>query len=142
MTDAFHNLYNYKFTMDKVIDGDTVKGYVHVGMGVTLDPQNFRLFGIDTPEKRGEQKPYGLLVKDKLIEKLEERKDLGESLYIRSIRDKKGKYGRYLIELLSGEGFSFNKWLVNSHYAVEYHGKSKDLIQKEHAKNRALVMGS
>ena len=162
MTDAFHNLYNYKFTLIDVIDGDTVKGLAHLGMGVTLDQQNFRLYGIDTPEKRGYQKPFGDLVTERLKEKfkskrneLEERakksglkgKKLKEAieestqLYIRTHKDKRGKYGRFLIEIHASDMFSFNKWLLNRNYAVDYHGKSKAAITKEHAENRKIVMG-
>ena len=76
--------------------------------------QKIRLFGINTPEVRGKSRPEGLISKQKLIDIME-----GKSIKLYSIKDKKGKYGRWL-GILSIEGDkeqNINKMLVDGGFA-------------------------
>ena len=55
-------MYEYKCTIDRVVDGDTVDVDIDLGFGVWLKKQRIRLYGIDTPESRTrdlEEKKYG-----------------------------------------------------------------------------------
>ena len=95
-----------------VYDGDTVK--VVFPVLSKLFKFNCRIVGVDTPEIRTRnkvEKEYGLLVRDKLREKI-----LNKDIQIKTIKDKKGKYGRYLgIIFLDGE--NINEWLIENGFA-------------------------
>ena len=62
-------MHEYKCTMLRVVDGDTVDVDIDLGFGVWMRKQRIRLYGIDTPESRTrdlEEKKYGLLRKTSL----------------------------------------------------------------------------
>lgn len=85
----------YPVEVERVIDGDTIVVDLYLGLGVVLDDQYIRFYGIDTWEIRGEERPRGLLAKEYVIERL------GEGRVEIEIRPEwgskgKGKYGRWL----------------------------------------------
>ena len=49
-------MYEYKATIIKVVDGDTVDVDIDLGFDVWLRNQRIRLFGIDCPESRTRNK--------------------------------------------------------------------------------------
>lgn len=87
--------YLYLATIVSVYDGDTITVDIDLGFGVELKKQKIRLFGIDAPEVRGEERPEGLKTRDWLREKLLE----GTVVLLKTHRDRKGKYGRWLAEV-------------------------------------------
>ena len=96
----------YAAHVDKVYDGDTITCSIDLGFGIVMNKQKIRLFGINTPEVRGSEREQGLISRDRLRERI-----LDKDILLKTIRDKKGKYGRYLgIVLLDGE--NINDWLV------------------------------
>ena len=59
-------MYEYRCSIVKVIDGDTVDVDIDLGFGVWMTNERVRLYGIDTPESRTrdlDEKKYGLLAK-------------------------------------------------------------------------------
>ena len=48
------SLYNYKGTVTRIIDGDTISATIQVGLDVQLNNQILRLKGINAPEMKGE----------------------------------------------------------------------------------------
>jgi micrococcal nuclease len=98
-------MYEYKARIIKVYDGDTVTAIVDLGFNVSVK-EKLRLSRINTPEVRGEQRPDGLISRDKLRERI-----LDKDVIIKTIRDKKGKYGRYIAEIIL-EDENINDWLV------------------------------
>jgi len=46
---------------------------------------------------------------------------LDKKVTIRSYKDKQGKYGRYLANIIKEEGLEVNQWLVDNGHAVEYY---------------------
>ena len=106
-------LYHYKAKVIDVYDGDTVRLEVQLGFGLTwrgVDNKGLkiRLFGINTPEVRGKERPEGLISRDRLREQI-----LGKHITLKTIRDKTGKYGRYLGVLIKEDGTNMNEWLVS-----------------------------
>ena len=102
-------MYEYKFHLKRVVDGDTVDGIIDLGFGVKLH-QRVRLLGIDAPETflqksikdRGDrkaEKERGLTAKRRLKEILAHGAKQPEGLHIETFLDKKGKYGRVLGEI-------------------------------------------
>ncbi len=85
---------------------------------------NCRIKGVDTPElrtKNKKEKEYGLLVRDKLKEKI-----LNKVVWIEC--GDFDKYGRLLIDIKSPllEGEKISEWLINNKYAMKYNGGTKN----------------
>ena len=95
-------MFEYKVKLIKVIDGDTVDLEVDLGFGMKFQ-ERFRLYGINAPETRTrnkEEKTKGMKTKAWLRDLLNNNPD---SLFIRTHKDKKGKFGRYLCEIFYGK---------------------------------------
>ena len=73
-----------------------------------------RLYGIDTPELRGDEKEAGIVVRDLVREMI-----LNKDVEIHSYKDKQGKYGRYLANIIV-DGLDVNQWLVDNGHAKSY----------------------
>lgn len=102
-------LYNYKATVLKVIDGDTVKLKIDLGYCIEWI-SNCRLAGINAPEISTEE---GVKAKAYLSSILLSNTEL-------LINSRKlDKYGRPVVELYFN-GISINKKLVADGYAVKY----------------------
>jgi len=107
-------MYEYKVKeVIKVYDGDTITVTIDLGMHIS-NTIVIRLFGIDTPEIRGVERPQGLESKKWLKKKLLSAVKQGQCILIRTHKDKKGKYGRMLGELFlnSFDTVSLNTQLV------------------------------
>lgn len=117
-------MYEYKCEVVNIVDGDTVDIRIDLGFNLGFT-QRFRLFGINTPEKIGvsaEEKIKAIAAQEYLREIA-----YGKTLIAQTHRDKKDKYGRYLVVLcdLSGpvndEPFkTINQLMVESGHAVRY----------------------
>ena len=105
--------YIYKASLESIYDGDTITCTVDCGFGVKLTKQKFPLFGINCPEMRGDDKIKGRESRDALRSKLENKKIL-----IKTVKDKKGKYGRYLGIIYLGDE-NINDWIVENGYGVK-----------------------
>ena len=130
-------MYEYKVTLDRVIDGDTVDVDIQLGFKVVLSKQRIRLHGIDTPESRTrnkEEKVRGLLSKEYL-------KNICESSTIRLRSKDRGKFGRILGVLYQDdETISINQRMCDDGYAVPYFGGNKDELEALHMKNKQKLI--
>ena len=81
--------------MTKVYDGDTVTVDTDLGFGIVSKGMVLRLYGINAPEVRGPEREQGLLSRDFLREQV-----LDKDITIMTMKDSKGKYGRYLAYLV------------------------------------------
>lgn len=96
------NYYLYKATVVRVVDGDTVDLEIDLGMNVFVK-ERIRLARINTPETYGvkkdsEEYKAGMKAKKRLEELV-----LGKEIALETVKDKKGKYGRYLGELYTND---------------------------------------
>jgi len=107
-------MYTYKAKIIAVYDGDTVTALVDLGFLHTQE-MKLRLYGIDTPEMRGDEKVEGKKVRDIVREMI-----LDKEVTIRSYKDKQGKYGRYLANIVLENGLDLNQWLVDNGHAKPY----------------------
>jgi micrococcal nuclease len=111
------NLFHYKALITAVYDGDTVTAEVDLGFRIKIT-ERFRLLGINTPELRGDEREKGLVSRDAVRQKI-----LGKQVTIKTKKDKKGKYGRYLgtifLEEEEGNFININEWIVENDYGVE-----------------------
>ena len=106
MVQIDEGIYTYKAMITSVYDGDTVTADVDLGFRNWVKGEKLRLSRINTPEVRGVERPEGLISRDWLREKL-----MGQEVIIKTLKDKKGKYGRYVVEIYF-EGRNVNDWLV------------------------------
>lgn len=115
-------LYTYKAEVTEVVDGDTVRVDIDLGFHIWIRDETLRLYGIDAPELRGyggrrvteDEKRRGRAAKAALIDKIE-----GREVELCTIKDKKGKYGRYLARLFL-DGVDVNEWLISEGHAAPY----------------------
>ena len=135
-------MYEYRCTVVKIVDGDTVDVDIDLGFGIWMRNERIRLLGIDTPESRTrdkEEKKYGLAAKKYLTEMLNDE----GGIVLKTKKDAEGKFGRILGELWRTTDYadkSINQYLVDEHHAVQYYGQSKDEIVEQHLENRKYVV--
>ena len=105
--------YNYNVEIIRVIDADSIVCRIDLGFH-TFTVQTLRLHGINAPEMRGEEKPLGVAATNHL------RTLISDCVLLRisTIRDRKGKYGRYLAVLYDDAGNNINDRLVADGHAV------------------------
>ncbi len=133
-------MYEYKATVTRVIDGDTIDVDIQLGFDVVLSKQRIRLYGIDTPESRTrnkEEKVRGLLSKDHL------RDICYKGSTIRLQSKERGKFGRILGVIYSEDNpISINQRLCEEGFAVPYFGGSKDGLEELHMINKQKLIDS
>ena len=130
-------MYEYKFKLDRVVDGDTIDVVIDLGFSI-LHKCRVRLFGIDTPESRTrdlDEKARGKLAKDFLSYCLAS----SDEHVIKTSVDGKGKFGRVLGEIYC-DGKNINLLMIDKHHAVAYKGQSKDEIASQHLANRQILI--
>ena len=114
-----HPLYHYKAVITSVYDGDTCTVDIDLGLHTWIRGEKLRLHRINAPELRGKERPKGILSRDFLKSKIE-----GKEITIETIKDKKGKYGRYLAEIWleekPGKFINTNDLIVKEGFA-KYH---------------------
>lgn len=89
-------MYEYCAKVVNVVDGDTVDLKIDLGFHISVT-ERFRLYGINTPEKIGvssEEKARAVAAQLYLMELVD-----GRDLIACTYKDKKDKYGRYLVIL-------------------------------------------
>ena len=109
-------LYCYSAKVLSVYDGDTCTLLIDIGFSIHIK-EKVRFLGLDCPEIRTrdkEEKKKGLLVKQFVKDLIE-----GKEVIIKTT--KRGKFGRYLVEIFIN-GKSLNKMLINKKYAKPYFG--------------------
>ena len=131
-------MYEYKITIDRWVDGDTVDVDIDLGFDIILKKQRVRLHGINAPESRTrdlEEKEKGLAAKKFCKNFCKE----GEPAILKTkTYDAKGKFGRILGELWVFDT-NLNQKMIDEHHAVAYHGQSKQEIAEQHIKNREFL---
>ena len=109
-------MYEYRAFVRKVYDGDTITVDIDLGFEVVLRNQKIRLSKINTPEIRGAEREAGIKVRNLVRERISNK-----WVIIKTTKDKKGKYGRWLGEVYcDGSEESLNQWLLNEGHAVLY----------------------
>ncbi len=135
-------MYEYKCTVNKVIDGDTVDVDIDLGFGIVLTDERVRIMGIDTPESRTRnkiEKLFGLAAKQRLKELLSKQCILKTEIN-KDGEDMKGKFGRVLGDFISDNGRLVTDIMIEEGHAVAYHGQSKNDIKSAHLDNRKKLL--
>lgn len=109
--------YTYDARIVSVYDGDSMTCDIDLGFKTILHEQKLRLFGVDTPELRGGERPEGIIVRDEVRKHC----PVGSDVLMRSVMDRSGKYGRWLAVIWPlGWGYSLNQWLIETGRARLY----------------------
>lgn len=113
--------YIYKAKVTKVTDGDTLVVDIDLGLDIIIKNQKLRLYGIDCPETRTrnkEEKEKGKVAKAFTQEFVKNNK---KNVIVKTIQDKKGKYGRYLVVVYGSiDKKELNNELIINEHAVKY----------------------
>jgi len=121
-----NDLYTYKVRPVRVVDGDTVILDIDLGCGMWLRGERCRLLGINAPEPHTDTRHEGLRSTRHLEELLELDTDWPVFILARTHKDKKGKWGRWLVELWKMNDSTaeytrnINQQMVDDGYAVPY----------------------
>ena len=116
-------MFEYYATVLRVVDGDTIDVMVDLGMGVHRK-ERLRFSRINAWETRGVHKEKGKLAKARVAELA----PVGKKIIIKTEKDKQGKFGRYLAEIIVPasewhdvkEDTNLNDLLLNEGHAVLY----------------------
>ena len=133
-------MYQYKVSVVKVVDGDTLDVDIDLGFGMSYKKQRVRMMGIDTPESRTRDKVEKLFGK---ASKKHLKKLLESAESISLISHDKGKFGRILGEIYihnDDAEVNVNQKMIDDCHAVPYTGENKDLVEQQHLDNRTVVM--
>ena len=92
-------MYEYKAHVVRIVDGDTIVVDISLGFDMKMNKVKLRLYGIDTPETYrpscNEEKEHGMAAKHFVSDMC-----FGKDVMIKTYRDKQGKYGRYLADVI------------------------------------------
>ena len=117
-------LYHYKATIIRVIDGDSVEVTVNLGFRIAFQ-QTVRVYAINAPETRSSdklEKDRGLAAMWFAIGLL----PIGSSVHIKSHKpDDKDKFGRWLAEITLPDGTDFATRMLEAGHAKPYFGGSR-----------------
>lgn len=111
--------YEYPVTVIRVKDGDSLILKIDLGFKTFVE-KDIRLFGIDAPEKRGKTKDAGIAAKKHLAYLLKKH----APITIKTLKDKTGKYGRYLgilygcVDKKKNQFICINNSMVEDNHAV------------------------
>lgn len=111
-------LYYYRAKVVSVYDGDTIHVDIDLGLNTWIRNEKIRLARIDAPELRGPERPQGLAARDFLRQLI-----LNQNVVIQTIKDRKGKFGRYLAEVWleqNGQWVNVNDLMIQSGKAKIY----------------------
>lgn len=120
-------MYEYKFKLDRVLDGDTVDVAINLGFDIHVK-KRVRLLGINAPETRtrdAAEKVAGYKAKEYLNQML----CAGTDLVVKTKLDKTGKFGRVLGTIYV-DGIDVNQHLQKQGLVFPYGTKWKDRHDK------------
>lgn len=104
-------MYQYKGKIESVTDGDTVVITLDLGMRI-FHTSVFRVYGINAPETSTSE---GKKVKEYVKYVL----PVGKDVLVKTYKDKKEKYGRYLAEI-EYDGINLGSELISKGMAATY----------------------
>lgn len=109
-------MYQYRAQVVSIYDADSIRVNIDLGFGVILSNQPIRLAGIQAPELETEA---GELARNYLQALL----PTYQPIVVRTQKDRREKYGRYLAVIYRDDGVNINDLLVSRGLAVYWDGK-------------------
>ena len=102
-------MYEYRAKVIRVIDGDTFLILFDLGLGVFKE-EKVRLARVDTPETYGVKKDSQEYMDGKRSTKfvVDWLSLNNNEVFVKTLKDKKGTYGRYLVEIFGTVDYNVN----------------------------------
>ena len=100
-------MYEYKATVKRIIDGDSLVLDIDLGFYMFMNETKIRLYGLDTPEMNSED-PLLRLQAIMATRYLYDNLQVGDKVIIKTVLDKREKYGRLLGTIFTKEGLNIN----------------------------------
>lgn len=132
-------MYEYKATVKRIIDGDSLILDIDLGFYMFMNETKIRLYGLDTPEMASEDpllRLQAVLATRYLFDNLQ----IGEKVIIKTVLDKREKYGRLLATVFTKDGLNINEGLVQNKLAVSYHNLTRDEQIQKHYENQQYLI--
>lgn len=132
-------MYEYKATVKRIIDGDSLVLDIDLGFHMFMNETKIRLFGLDTPEMNAEDpllRLQAVLATRYLFDNL----NIGDKVTIKTVLDKREKYGRLLATVFTKGGVNINEGLLKDKLAVPYHNLTRDEQIQKHYENQEYLI--
>jgi len=132
-------MYEYKATIKRIIDGDTVVVDIDLGFNMTLCDEHIRLYYIDAPESRSSdlvEKHFGELA----TQHVEKYIPAGTTHTFICKRFEQARYGRVagdfsVYDPESDSWMLLTEIMVRDHHAVKYSDNSPVTLAEQHQQN-------
>ncbi len=132
-------MYEYKATVKRIIDGDSVVLDIDLGFYMFMNETKIRLYGLDTPEMNSED-PLLRLQAVLATRYLYDNLPVGSKVTIKTILDKREKYGRLLATIITQDGFNLNDGLLENKLAINYKNLTRDEQIAKHYENQQYLI--
>ena len=132
-------MYEYKATVKRVIDGDSLVLDIDLGFYMFMNETKIRLYGLDTPEMNSED-PLLRLQAVLATRYLYDNLPVGSKVTIKTILDKREKYGRLLATIITQDGFNLNDGLLENKLAINYKNLTRDEQIAKHYENQQYLV--
>lgn len=132
-------MYEYKATVKRIIDGDSLVLHIDLGFYMFMNETKIRLYGLDTPEMNSED-PLLRLQAIMATRYLFDNLQVGEKVVIKTILDKREKYGRLLATIIKKDGLNINEGLIQNKLAISYHNLTREEQIQKHYENQQYLI--
>jgi micrococcal nuclease len=132
-------MYEYKATVKRVIDGDSLVLDIDLGFYMFMNETKIRLYGLDTPEMNSDD-PLLRLQAVLATRYLYDNLPVGSKVVIKTVLDKREKYGRLLATITTQDGFNINDGLLENKLAINYKNLTRDEQIAKHYENQQYLI--
>jgi micrococcal nuclease len=132
-------MYEYKATVKRVIDGDSLVLDIDLGFYMFMNETKIRLYGLDTPEMNSDD-PLLRLQAVLATRYLYDNLPVGSKVTIKTVLDKREKYGRLLATITTQDGFNINDGLLENKLAINYKNLTRDEQIAKHYENQQYLI--
>lgn len=132
-------MYEYKATVKRIIDGDSLVLDIDLGFYMFMNETKIRLYGLDTPEMNSEDsllRLQAIMATRYLFDNLQ----VGEKVVIKTVLDKREKYGRLLATIIKKDGLNINEGLIQNKLAISYHNLTREEQIQKHYENQQYLI--
>jgi micrococcal nuclease len=123
----------------RIIDGDSLVLDIDLGFYMFMNETKIRLYGLDTPEMNSED-PLLRLQAVLATRYLYDNLQVGDKVIIKTVLDKREKYGRLLATVFTKGGVNINEGLLQNRLAVAYKGLSREEQIQKHYENQEYLI--
>jgi micrococcal nuclease len=132
-------MYEYKATVKRVIDGDSLVLDIDLGFYIFMNETKIRLYGLDAPEMNSKD-PLLRLQAVLPTRYLYDNLPIGSKVTIKTVLDKREKYGRLLATIITEDGLNINEGLLENKLAISYNKLTREEQMQKHYENQEYLI--